>query len=72
MYAVRCAGPAPVAQWIEQPPPKRKVASSTLAWGTQVNAQVRQPNRLLTCVFVIEVSVPDRDGLCRVDPIWAL
>ncbi len=26
--------PAPVAQWIEQPPPKRKVASSTLAWGT--------------------------------------
>jgi hypothetical protein len=25
---------APVAQWIEQPPPKRKVASSTLAWGT--------------------------------------
>jgi len=37
-----------------------------------VNAQVRQPNRLLTCVFVIEVSVPDRDGLCRVDPIWAL
>ena len=29
-----CARPAPVAQWIEQPPPKRKVASSTLAWGT--------------------------------------
>jgi hypothetical protein len=28
------APPAPVAQWIEQPPPKRKVASSTLAWGT--------------------------------------
>src|SRR4051812_17948453 len=28
------ARPAPVAQWIEQPPPKRKVASSTLAWGT--------------------------------------
>src|SRR5580765_7376253 len=27
--------PAPVAQWIEQPPPKRKVASSTLAWGTR-------------------------------------
>jgi hypothetical protein len=27
-------GRAPVAQWIEQPPPKRKVASSTLAWGT--------------------------------------
>ena len=25
---------APVAQWIEQPPPKRKVAGSTPAWGT--------------------------------------
>ncbi len=30
--------PAPVAQWIEQPPPKRKVASSTLAWGTTSRA----------------------------------
>lgn len=31
--------PAPVAQWIEQPPPKRKVASSTLAWGTSSTAE---------------------------------
>jgi hypothetical protein len=34
---------APVAQWIEQPPPKRKVASSTLAWGTDEQALVRTP-----------------------------
>src|SRR5687768_1744949 len=40
---------APVAQWIEQPPPKRKVASSTLAWGTEVKAQVTGPIRFLTC-----------------------
>jgi hypothetical protein len=34
-YAVHVpARHAPVAQWIEQPPPKRKVASSTLAGGT--------------------------------------
>ena len=32
---------APVAQWIEQPPPKRKVASSTLAWGTAARWPVR-------------------------------
>src|SRR5687767_5361213 len=25
---------APVAQWIEQPPPKRKVVGSTPTWGT--------------------------------------
>ncbi len=29
-----CPRPAPVAQRIEQPPPKRKVAGSTPAWGT--------------------------------------
>jgi len=34
------ARPAPVAQWIEQPPPKRKVAGSTPAWGTTTNTQV--------------------------------
>ena len=31
---------APVAQWIEQPPPKRQVAGSTPAWGTKLTDYV--------------------------------
>src|SRR5688572_15144248 len=44
-YASARPGDAPVAQWIEQPPPKRKVASSTLAWGTDQagNRPARHP-----------------------------
>src|SRR3546814_4746569 len=47
---------APVAQWIEQPPPKRKVASSTLAWGTRLFAQVAPPSGALTCTSVSALS----------------
>src|SRR6186713_2068637 len=39
-------GRAPVAQWIEQPPPKRKVASSTLAWGTTHEFTRTVPDRV--------------------------
>ena len=53
-------------RWIEQPPPKRKVASSTLAWGTQ--AQRRLPHRkpALTCGYLFDRPVVTRPALVTV------
>ena len=57
-------GTAPVAQWIEQPPPKRKVASSTLAWGTTAEPQVSAATASLTCGFVISTPLSNRVAAC--------
>jgi len=63
MYAVRSNGPAPVAQWIEQPPPKRKVASSTLAWGTtSLGHQLSVLLRLMDDSVSVEVDTYGASG----------
>src|SRR3954467_347483 len=58
---------APVAQWIEQPPPKRKVASSTLAWGTTLNPLFSVATPTLTCAFAtsLATSKPAQCGTLR-------
>jgi hypothetical protein len=64
-----CAGfsrPAPVAQWIEQPPPKRKVAGSTPAWGTEANVPVMRPTMPLT--YDIARSGTSRAPVSRAEP----
>ena len=48
-----------------QPPPKRKVASSTLAWGTTAEPQVRSAKAPLTCGFVILAPMLNRAATCR-------
>ena len=55
-----CSWSAPVAQWIEQPPPKRKVASSTLAWGTP--SMTGRPSAPSSATRSPPVHAPAGDG----------